>query len=141
MLLDGVQGNGDVEFRGNLVSGNAGDGILMTGINTSLTNLDFLANSAATNGGSGITVDMSSGGAETLTSIFGQGNSATGNVGTGISVSVDGFSNAVPTDVIFETSTLTGNGAGGISLAVANMDADEVIVRTSAIGNNTATAP
>jgi hypothetical protein len=137
VLLDSVNGNGNVEFRGNLVSQNGSDGISMTGINTSLTNLDFLGNDSTLNGNNGITIDMSSAGTETLTSVFGQGNNVSDNGNTGLEVNIDGFDPTVDTDVVLLTTTASNNTAGyGIDLNLSNMDFGDVVVQQAVANLN-----
>ncbi len=138
VLLDSVNGNGTVEFRGNLATGNGNHGILLTGIDTSLTAADFLGNEASGNGGDGIQFNLSSpGGTSTLGSVAGFGNIADGNTGVGIHLALDGFDTAVVVpDVILEGNIATGNGLEGVAVNVSNMDAGVIAVIDSNMDGN-----
>jgi len=133
--LDNVAGDPNVEFRGNLSTGNGGNGILLTGVDTSFGNVDIVANETFANGGDGIGVSLTSpSGVDTIVAIAAQSNTSTGNGGAGINIILDGF-NSAP-DVTLESNITLGNGAEGVALEISNMDAGALTVADSSLDNN-----
>ncbi|QDT54719.1 hypothetical protein Pan44_27540 [Caulifigura coniformis] len=128
----------NVEFRGNLSTGNGGNGILLTGVDTSFGNVDIVANETFANGGDGIGVSLTSpSNADTLVAVAAQSNTSTGNGGAGINIVLDGFDTTVVVpDVTLESNITLGNGAEGVALEIANMDAGALTVADSNFDNN-----
>lgn len=135
--LNSVAGNPNITVNGNNVSDNAGLGIAIDGVDSSLGVVSVQANSILDNtGGDGLRVNLSSTtGAHVVDRVLANANTIERNAGDGIEIDLHDLS--ITTDVIANGNAVSENTGRGIFVDVLNTDINDVVVNNNTVDSNT----
>ena len=135
--LFNVTGAPDITIDGNNVHDNAGLGIAVDGVDSSVGIVSVQSNTIANNvGGDGLRVNLSSTtGAHVVDRVLANNNIITGNAGDGIEIDLLDLS--VTTDVLANNNQVSGNTGRGIVIDVLNTDLNDVVVSSNSVDGNT----
>ena len=135
--LNNVSGSPNISVDANNVHDNAGLGIAIDGVDSSVGVVSVQQNIVADNtGGDGLRVDLSSTtGAHVVDRVLANANEVTGNAQDGIEIDLSSLN--ITTDVIANTNLVDGNAGRGIFIDVLNTNINDIVASFNTVSNNT----